>query len=344
MPEPTELSGKLQLTILGKIGGGGMGTVYLAVQRGVESFYKTVAVKMILDRFSRDHEFVRMFIGEAKLVADLVHQNIVQVYHLGRASGMLYIVMEYVEGANLTQFIGRHRQTGTRIPIELAAYVASRICRGLEYAHKKSDAEGHPLGVVHRDISPTNVMLTHLGEIKILDFGIAKARNLMIDHEGEMLLGKLRYMAPEQLLHRRSDHRSDLYSLGLVLWEMLSGQKPPSGTREENRLRPASIPTIADLVPEVPDRLREILDTALAPEPQARYQDAGQLGYDLEYFIYHKGYGPTIVTLETYLQGLFPVLDGPGVAEETTAEPLPNPFRARPRHSGQSPDSQDSKD
>lgn len=311
MSQPVEITGPLRLSILRTIAKGGMGHVYQAVQHGVEGFEKTVAVKTILERYSGNEEFARMFVAEAKLVADLVHQNIVQVYHLGRASGMLYIVMEYVEGVNLRDVLARHRETGRRLPIELASFIASRVCRGLEYAHKQTARDGTPLGVVHRDISPRNLLVTWFGEVKIGDFGIAKARSWTIGDADKHVLGKLAYLSPEQAGLEPTDKRSDLFSLGLVLWEMIVGRRAHPAepkSREEwlERVRTTAIPPVATCAPDVPPMLGAIVDRAVALDRGARYDDAGAMGYDLEYFMYHKGYGPTIVTLASYLEQLFP--------------------------------------
>lgn len=316
VPHPIEIAGPLRLSIVRTIAKGGMGQVYEAVQHGVEGFAKTVAVKTLLERWSGDAEFVRMFIGEAKLVADLVHQNIVQVYHLGRAGGVLFIVMEFVDGVTLREILARHEETGARLPVELAAFIASRVCRGLEYAHSQTDAEGVPLGVVHRDISPRNLLVSRFGEVKIGDFGIAKARSLMRDDDERRLLGKYAYLSPEQARLEETDRRSDLYSLGLVLWEMLTGRRPHMpGSRSRAdwlaHLGNTPVEPVARAAPAVPAMLARIVDRALALDPAERYPDAGTMGYDLEYFMYHRGYGPTIVTLASYLSRLFPA-GGPG--------------------------------
>ena len=310
MTHPAEILGSLRLSIVHTIAKGGMGQVYRAVQHGVEGFEKTVAVKTILEPYADDEDFVRMFIAEAKLVADLVHQNIVQVYHLGRADGMLYIVMEHVDGVNLREILARHAATGRRLPVELAAFLASRVCRGLEYAHTQADADGIPLGVVHRDVSPRNLLVTRFGEVKIGDFGVAKARSLAKADDDRRLLGKYAYASPEQARREPTDNRSDLFSLGLVLWEMLAGHRPrPEGLRSREawlaHLAAERVPPIATAVPDLPPMLARIVDRACAREPAERYADAGAMGYDLEYFMYHQGYGPTIVTLASYLKQLF---------------------------------------
>ena len=327
MRHPVEITGPLRLSIVRTIARGGMGHVYQAVQHGVEGFAKTVAVKTILERYSGDEEFARMFIGEAKLVADLVHQNIVQVYHLGRAGGFLYIVMEYVDGVNLRDMLARHAETGRTMPVELAAFVASRVCRGLEYAHTRTDADGVALGVVHRDISPRNLLVSRFGEVKIGDFGIAKARRLALDADDRRLLGKYAYLSPEQARLEPTDHRSDLYSVGLVLWEMLAGRRPHPPeirSREEwlERVRTTPVLPLSTVAPEVPAPLAAIVEHALEMNPRDRYADAGTMGYDLEYFMYHKGYGPTIVTLATHLAQLFPGSAGSGAELAPASDPL----------------------
>ena len=162
-----------------KLAEGGMGAVYEAIQLGSDGFEKRMAIKTILEDFSANDEFVEMFIGEAKLVADLIHQHIVQIYQLGKAGRQYYMAMEYIAGVNLEQFIDRHHQYKKRIPTELCVYICSRVARALEYAHKKRNAQGELLGVVHRDVSPKNIMIDTEGVCKLTDFGIAKARNLM---------------------------------------------------------------------------------------------------------------------------------------------------------------------
>jgi serine/threonine protein kinase len=316
VPHPREILGSLRLSIVQTIAKGGMGQVYRAVQHGVEGFEKTVAVKTILEPYAADEAFVRMFIAEAKLVANLVHQNIVQVYHLGRAEEILYIVMEYVDGVNLRQVLARHAEARRRLPIELAAFLASRVCRGLEYAHTQVDAQGIPLGVVHRDVSPRNLLVTRFGEVKIGDFGIAKARSVARTDDDRPLLGKYAYLSPEQARREPTDNRSDLFSLGLVLWEMLAGRRPRRvelASREAwlEHVAAEAVPPIASVVPEIPPMLARIVDRAVARDPGDRYADAGTMGYDLEYFMYHQGYGPTIVTLASYLNRLLATAPAP---------------------------------
>ncbi len=305
-----------------KIAEGGMGAIYEAILTGSEGFEKTVTIKTIREKFTGDRDFVDMFIGEAKLVADLVHQNIVQIYKLGRIGNQYYIAMEYVHGINLQEFSNRHIELGTKVPIDLGAFIISRVCRGLEYAHAKRDKQGVPLGVVHRDISPKNLMISSEGEVKITDFGIAKAQNLMKDQEGQVLMGKAQYMSPEQAQYMPTDARSDVFSLGVVMYELLTG-KSVFGTTEETtvileNVVVKDIPPPRSVNPEIPEALEKIMLKALERSLSKRYQDAGKMGYDLEYYMYHKGYGPTIVTLEKYMRQLFPHLYKTALAKEDT--------------------------
>ncbi len=312
-PNPgQEFQDDLHFALRRKIADGGMGAVYEATLFGSEGFEKIITIKTINEEFAKEQEFVKMFIGEAKLVAYLVHQNVVQIYKLGRIGRQYYIAMEYVNGINLQQFIARHAESGTEIPIELSAFIISRICRGLEYAHRKRDVKGVPLGVVHRDINPKNLMISAEGEVKITDFGIAKARNLMQAQDGQVLMGKAAYMSPEQAQCLHTDRRSDIFSLGIVMYELLTGQCL-FGAEENTRiiLRNVACREIRpprELNSQIPPELEKILLKALTRKVDLRYQDAGQMGYDLEHFLYHKGYGPTIVTLEKYMRTLFPEL------------------------------------
>ena len=291
---------------------GGMGNIYEAILYGDEGFEKRVAIKMVREEYSNQKEFVNLFIGEAKLVADLVHQNIVQIYKLGKVDASYYIAMEYVHGVNLRDLMSRHAELGTKIPVELGAFIISRVCRGLEYAHAKCDLSGKPLFVVHRDINPNNIMIATEGEVKITDFGVAKARHFMEDKEGSVIMGKAPYMSPEQAKGQVTDKRSDLFSLGVVMYELLTGESLFSHGEEAKgvmeNVSDAKIPDPKNFNPEIPEDLAKIMLKLLERDLDKRYLDAGKAGYDLEYFMYHKGYGPTILTLEKQLRLLFPKL------------------------------------
>ncbi len=312
------ISDKYSFRIVREIAKGGMGTVYEAFQQGTNGFEKRVAIKTLLPRLSTNPKFVELFIDEAKLVADLVHENIVQIYQLG--NGELdageegyFIVMEYVHGLPLAEFIHFHGVTDMDLPVELAVFITSRIARGLAYAHSRLTADGDPMHIVHRDVCPNNILITTEGLPKLGDFGVAKAANNLFSPTDRSLIGKMLYMSPEQASRELADHRTDIYALGMVLFELLAMRQ----AREPWQIDPLPAAKRGavdwDALPAgVPADLRTILEKMLAFAPADRYEDTSQLAYELEYFIYHKGYGPTVVTLEKYLCEHFPYLDARG--------------------------------
>lgn len=305
-----------------KIAEGGMGAVYEAIQYGTEGFEKIVAIKTIIEDYSADTEFVDMFIGEAKLVADLVHQNIVQVYQLGKIGNRYYIALEYVHGVNLEEFLERHEEIGKRLPVELAAFIVSRVCLGLDYAHNKTDKTGNLLGVVHRDISPKNVMIDTQGVVKVTDFGIAKAAQYMRNREGEVLMGKVQYMSPEQARFEQTDRRSDVFSLGVVFYELLAGKNifaDEDTMVAIQNICQKPIPSVRDYNDKVPPELEAIMMKALDRDKTKRYQSANDFGYDLQYYMYHDRFGPTYQMMESYLKEIFPHFADPKVSRTSGA-------------------------
>src|SRR6187399_3192848 len=285
-----------------------MGVVYEAEQQGAQGFVKRIAIKVIRQNYADQKQFIDNFIGEAKLVADLIHTNIVQTYHLGETRGIYFIAMELIRGVNLEQFAQQLADKRKVLPKELAVFIVSRVARGLAYAHSKTDKDGRPLGIVHRDVSFKNIMIAFEGDVKLTDFGIAKARGLLSDQEGEIVAGKADYMSPEQANFQITDKRSDLFSAGVVLGHLLLGKNIfKSGTAEESRQRimTMDIPDFRTLDARIDDRLNEILHKALARDLDKRYASADELLYDLEHYIYHTGYGPTNETLGKYIRELF---------------------------------------
>src|SRR5436305_8366381 len=215
-----------------------MGVVYEAEQLGARGFVKRVAIKVIRQNYAHQKQFIDNFIGEAKLVADLIHSNIVQTYHLGETRGIYFISMELIRGVNLEQFGQQLTDKRRVLPKELAVFIVSRVARGLAYAHAKVDKDCKPLGIVHRDVSFKNVMIAFEGDVKLTDFGIAKAKGFLIDNEGEVVAGKADYMSPEQANFQITDKRSDLFSAGVVLAHLLLGRNVFKGpTPEESRQR-----------------------------------------------------------------------------------------------------------
>src|SRR5436190_11782232 len=294
--------------IVRKIYEGGMGIVYEAEQHGAREFVKRVAIKVVRQNYANQKQFIDNFIGEAKLVADLIHTNIVQTYHLGEADGAFFIAMELIRGVNLEQFQEQLAGRQRTLPVEIAVFVASRVVRGLAYAHVKTDRHGKPLGLVHRDVSFKNVMIAFEGDVKLTDFGIAKAKGFLIDNEGEVVAGKADFMSPEQANFEITDKRSDLFSTGVILGALLLGRNIFKGdTPEESRKRVISmpIPDFRTLDRRIDDDLNDILHRALARDLKQRYPNADEMLYDLEHYIEHSRYGPTDETLGKYIRDLF---------------------------------------
>jgi serine/threonine protein kinase len=291
-----------------KIAEGGMGLVYEATQRGIGGFRKVVAIKLIREEYSAIEEFRNNFIGEAKLVADLIHTNIVQTYHLGKVGEQYFMTMEYVSGWNLEEFLDRHVETDQYIPADLAVFIVSRICRGLAYAHRKKDKDERPLGIVHRDVNPKNIMIGQEGDVKLTDFGIAKALDLMYNKEGEVIAGKDEYLSPEQARCEVTDQRADLFCCGIVMAELMLGYNIFEDAEPEKTLRnilEMEIPNFSKVREDVDERLNAILHLALQRPRDLRYQTADQMLTELEGFIYGDGYGPTNEKLAAYTNDLF---------------------------------------
>ena len=294
--------------VVRKIFEGGMGVVYEAEQHGSRNFIKRVAIKIIRPSFASQKMFIENFIGEAKLVADLIHTNIVQTYHLGEANGACFICMELIRGVNLEQFTKQLVERKRALSKELAVFIVSRVARGLAYAHAKTDKDGKPLGIVHRDVSFKNIMIAFEGDVKVTDFGIAKARGFLTDQEGEVIAGKADFMSPEQADFQITDKRSDLFSAGVVLAQLLLGRnifKGESADESRQRILTLAIPDFRKLDPRIDGPLNDIIQRCLARDPAQRYATADQLLYDLEYHIYHGGYGPTNETLGKFTRELF---------------------------------------
>ncbi len=302
------IQNEFRYEIVRKIFEGGMGVVYEAEQQGAQGFVKRIAIKVIRQNYANQKQFIDNFIGEAKLVADLIHTNIVQTYHLGETRGIYFIAMELIRGVNLEQFAQQLIDKSRVLPKELAVFIVSRVARGLAYAHSKSDKDNKPLGIVHRDVSFKNIMIAFEGDVKLTDFGIAKARGFLVDNEGEVVAGKADYMSPEQANFQITDKRSDLFSAGVVLGHLLLGRnlfKGNSAEESRQRMMNLPIPDFRALDQRIDERLNEILHRALARDLEKRYASGDELLYDLEHYIYHSGYGPTNETLGKFMRELF---------------------------------------
>lgn len=305
--------------IVRKIASGGMGSVYLAEQHGAESFRKIVAIKTIKREYLKNQENVDLFVGEAKLVADLIHENVLQVYQLGETKGIYYIVMEYAHGKNLSDFIKEHKNRSKVSNVEIGAFVISRVARALHYAHeKKTDIRGELLNIVHRDVTPSNIIITYQGVVKLTDFGIAKAVTMNTPDEEEVIMGKLPYMSPEQAKFKGTTKQSDIFSLGLVMYELLTNTVVYNVNDIDDlvdKMDNFSIKKPTRLNPHIPDRLEKIMMRCLEVDPANRYQTAKEVVSDLEQYMYGDKYGPTNEKLSRYLLRLFPWENPNGTAE-----------------------------
>jgi len=308
--------------LLEKIAVGGMAELFRAKRSGVEGFEKVVAVKRILPHLSDNKEFVDMFIDEAKMVAGLAHPNIVQIFDLGKIEKSYYIAMEYVHGRDLRSILRRAKERGTAVPLDLAVLIVSKVCSALEYAHRKKDDRGQKMKIVHRDISPQNILISFEGDVKLTDFGIAKAATKATAHESGALRGKLLYMSPEQAWGKPMDRRSDIFSLGLVLYEMLTDQRPFLGSSELSILemvRECRIAPVSSLNAAIPEDLERVAMTALARDPDARYADAAEMQQDLERIL-HERRPPTDADIARFMQLLFEQEErGEPVSDEHTS-------------------------
>jgi len=271
-----------------KLAAGGMAEVFFAKVLGAEGFEKPVAVKRVLPSLSQNQEFIELFLREAKLTVSLQHANVVQVFDLGCARGQYYMVMEFVDGENLRTL--QRAATHQQVPLGLreVCFIVQQVAEGLAYAHEKLDASGRPLNIIHRDINPSNVMVSSAGEVKLADFGIAKAANVQSGTEVGVVKGKMGYLAPEQVRGAAVDQRADLFLLGLLLYELLSGQQLFSGPEYFQILRSISsfdVKTVVP-VPGLPAPLWSIVTRALAPDPVARFQRARDLSDALQNFLF----------------------------------------------------------
>ncbi len=317
-----------QYTLLKKIALGGMAEVWKARMKGVEGFQKTVAIKKILHHLTDNDSFVNMFIDEAKLAAQLSHPNITHIYDLGKLNEDYYIAMEFVEGRNLRAVLTAASNASTRMPVGVVLLVAARLASALDYAHRKRDFDGQQLGLVHRDVSPQNVLLSYEGDIKLCDFGIVKAVSRTQHTQLGALKGKLQYMSPEQARGQSVDARSDLFSLGSLIFEMLVGRRLFPGDNELSVLeavRECNLPAPVDIDPTIPASVDELVRQALRKDPDDRFQTASEMQQRIESILYSLDPTPSQADLAAFMHQVLTSAPRPAAKPKLEATSAPTP-------------------
>ncbi|MCL2722897.1 MAG: serine/threonine protein kinase [Polyangiaceae bacterium] len=269
-----------------------MAEVFRAESEGLQGFRKQVAIKRVLPHLSEKKKFISMFLDEARLSAQLSHSNCVQVFDIGVGDNAFFIVMEFVDGANLKSIAESLKKQGKDFPVASAAWIAQEISKGLTYAHELTDSNGTPLRIVHRDMSPPNVLITKFGEVKIVDFGLAKASSQLEKSEPGIIKGKFSYLSPEAAMGHDVDARADIFAVGIILWELLAGQRLFLGDTDfqtVKRVQAAQIPPISEINHKVPPELERIVNKALTKDLLRRYATARDLGQDLVRFLFSFG-------------------------------------------------------
>jgi serine/threonine-protein kinase len=280
-------------TITERLDHGGMAEVFRGVAESMEGFKKAVAIKRILPNLTKNQKFVSMFLDEARLSLFLQHANIVQVFDISRTPDNAYfLVMEYVDGCNLKALIERQKQKTKRIDIGHSVYLMTECCKALQYAHSLEHPEtNEPLGIVHRDISPPNILLSKNGEIKLVDFGLAKANSQIESTDPGVVKGKFSYLSPEAASGLEVDHRADVFAVGIILWELFTGRRLFYGDTDYQTVelvRQARVPSIAALNAEIDSELEQVVRKSLARDPNERYQNAADLGDALAQFLFSR--------------------------------------------------------
>jgi TonB family protein len=321
--EPTDGIRFGQYVLLEKIATGGMAEVWKARMRGVEGFQKIVAIKKILPHLSDNQEFIEMFVDEAKLAAQLNHNNIVHIYDLGKIGNSFYIAMEYVDGHDLKTILKRAHDRDSPLGVEIALFVTSKVAAALDYAHRKRDYDEKEMSLVHRDVSPQNVLISQDGDIKLCDFGIAKAATKASHTQVGALKGKIQYMSPEQAAGKPIDRRSDIFALGTLLFEMLTGRKLFTGDSEISileQVREARGVPPSQFNDEVTAQIDRVVFKAHEKDPASRYQTAGDMARDIDAILYEFRPTPTSADLAIYMHRIWS--DEPARPKMEESEPV----------------------
>jgi serine/threonine protein kinase len=303
---------------------GGMAELFIARQEAMGGFEKEIVVKILQRRYAENPRVVQMFLDEARLAAKLNHQSIVHVYDVAEDGGLKYIAMEYIRGETLTDIVRRGLSVQRYLPLEHAVHVVRQTAAGLAYAHAGRDPEGQLLRIVHRDVSPTNILVTMEGQTKIVDFGIARAQDEMRDEAG-VRPGKASYMSPEQVGGQGLDSRSDIFSLGIILYELALGQRLFRGPAEivMKRIVEEKVAPPTAIKRDFPPALELIVMRALEKRPEDRYQTAEEMRVDLEEFLADEGLRTGSRRMAQYMKEIFPPADSPA-PKAAVASPAPS--------------------
>jgi len=300
--------------VLEKIDAGGMAEVYRAEREGLEGFAKQVAIKRVLAHLSEKARFIRMFLDEARLSARLNHSNCVQVFDIGYGENSYFIVMEWVDGTSLKALVEHYRRLGQSIPAPIAVHIVLEVAKGLAYAHELRDSEGRELRIIHRDISPPNVLLSRYGEVKIVDFGLARANSQLEKSEPGIIKGKFGYLSPEAALGQDIDARTDVFALGIMLWELLAGRRLFLGETDFQTVRlvqQAVIPDIVAINPSVPPELARVIEKSLARNPDDRILTAYDFGQQLARVLFEMGITVTDFDVASLVRNSLGQKEGP---------------------------------
>ena len=294
--------------LLERVNVGGMAEVFKAKATGVEGFERLVAVKRILPNIAEDEEFITMFVDEAKIAVQLNHANIAQIFDLGKVGDSYFIALEYVQGKDLRAIFNRCRSRGEPLPVPLACFSIMKVCEGLDYAHQKRDAGGSFLNLVHRDVSPQNLLVSYEGEVKVIDFGIAKAAGKAGKTQAGILKGKFGYMSPEQVLGMEIDRRSDVFGVGICLYELLTGERlfiAETDFATLEKVRNVDVMPPSTYNRKIPEELEQIVMRALARDREVRYQTAMELHDELQGFLYSSGSPAGRKELSAFMHRMF---------------------------------------
>ena len=293
--------------IIEKIDAGGMAEIYKGEAVSLEGFSRTVAIKRILPSMCSDKKFVAMFLDEAKLSMQLQHANIVQIFDIGKADDTYFVVMELIEGVNLRRMMQRAIDRGIQVPVPLACYLTAEIAKALAYAHERKDSDGQPLGTVHRDVSPPNVLISRQGEVKLTDFGLAKAATHSTKTDAGVIKGKFSYLSPEVVDGKPADPRADVYSAGIIAWELLCERKLFSGSNDMETVelvRKGHVPKPSEVRDDVDHELDRVLLKALAKNPKRRYQTARALEQAITQYLFKTNQAVSASDMADFLKEL----------------------------------------